>query len=176
MKNQACSWRMVSGARRTRPARIVLSIALGLALGGAAMAAGPSVALAVECGYPACHGGAPVPGTETSATPTLPPAPVPVTLSLPTVSRRPRARRTITFTGKLSAAHYAASSVRLELSRRIRGRFVAYRTVTVAVAAGADAYSFGMKLPSRGAWRVRATHADDAHSASASSHRTFLVR
>jgi hypothetical protein len=162
--------------RHTASLLLSLMMLLLVMLGGALPALGASVITADECGYPACHGGAPVPGTEASVTPSPAAPPTPLVLARPAVSARPRARRLMTVSGSLAAAHYGASTVKLELARKSRGRWVAKRTVTVPVTPGSASYSARLRLPMRGTWRVRATHADEVHPASASSYRTFAVR
>jgi len=145
-------------------------------LATSAWAQQPGSAVATEeCGYSGCHGGAPLPGTEASGTP-VPQPPVPVTLSRPAPTGRARARKAFTIRGTISAAHYSASTVTLELSRKSGKRWVARRTVTAQLAAGSSRYSARVRLPARGTWRVRASHADEGHTPSKSGYRTFRVR
>ena len=104
-----------------------------------------------------------------------------VRLSVPAIPATVARGSAVTVTGSLAPRHAPGKgSVRLELQRlTLAGAWVTALTAGVALSDGAagSVYSRVVKLGSAGAWRVRATHADDAaHAATVSAWRTFAVK
>jgi hypothetical protein len=106
---------------------------------------------------------------------TLPSASV----SRPTGPRTVRRSRRFTVSGKLSPRHKARSyAVTIQAERFDGVGWVLQRTFRARVANSgrSSRYSGSVKLPSRGQWRIRATHSDGGHAASFSSYRSIRVK
>lgn len=88
-----------------------------------------------------------------------------------------RAKKTYTWYSSIKPRHAVGSkSVKLEFQRYVKGKPRAYKTVS---ATAYDSYSrvkLKIKLPSKGAWRVRAVHSDAGHAKSTSAWYKFTVK
>lgn len=147
---------------------VALAMLVGLAANSPAIA-GPAQARSADtCTNPDCHPGGPD-GTATST-------PVPVSLSKPTVKARPKGTGRITVAGTLSASHDTTTTLTLEFSRKVGGKYRVRRTAVVTLVPGATGYSLKLRLTAKGHWKVRALHTCDVHSASASGFRAFVVK
>ena len=137
---------------------------------------------AEECGYSACHNGAPPPGGDGYGTPSTPATPqaVPAPLAKARLGKpvvkpaRPRVGRSTTISGVVES-HAVASATKVYLYRKVSGRYRLRKVLTVGVPAGASALSVRYRFPARGAWAVRTYHSDAGHSATWSSHRYITV-
>lgn len=89
---------------------------------------------------------------------------------------KPKAARPVVIKGTLGSTHAAATTVTLEISRKVGRRFRMWKKGDVSVAAGSAAYSASVRVTRKGTWRVRALHSDAEHSPSASAYRVFVVK
>ncbi|MBI5230861.1 MAG: hypothetical protein HY876_01725 [Coriobacteriales bacterium] len=100
-------------------------------------------------------------------------------LSTPKSLTRVRRNAGFTVSGTITPRHRAGSKpVKLQFFRFSAGKWFLKKTVYVKVAGTASysRYAKRVSLPTRGAWRVRAYHADGSHATSISPYRKITVR
>jgi hypothetical protein len=124
-----------------------------------------------DCGYSGCHGGAPIPGTETSAAVETTCVP-----GRPAVSGKAKVHKAAKISGSLAPAPSVATTVTVTYERQSGKKWVTWSHTNVKVAAGATKYSVKPKFPKRGNWRVRAQHLEASGQKSTSKWRGFKVR
>jgi hypothetical protein len=79
-------------------------------------------------------------------------------------------------TGTISPKHSSKATLRLYFFRKVGGVYTAYKSIGVTVSAHAGSYSKSVTLPAKGAYYVKAYHADTAHAGKYSASRTFTVK
>jgi hypothetical protein len=153
----------------------VFALALIVSAFALAGVAGPAVAhprvFTDDCGYSGCHGGAPIPGTETSAA--VETTCVPGT---PAVSGKVKVRKAAKITGSLSPAPSVATTITVYYERQSGKKWIKWSHANLIVATGATKYVAKPKFPKRGNWRVSAQHLEASGEKSTSKWRGFKVR
>lgn len=155
---------------------LVMVVAIVGVLAVAAHAA--PVAAADTCANPDCHSWGPGPGPNaTSATPVAAASttPTPIPMARPASMRAQKASRPVVIKGGL-VAHSEATTVTLEISRKVGERYRVWKKVDVSVASGSSTYAASVRVARKGTWRVRALHSDAEHALSASAYRVFAVK
>jgi hypothetical protein len=99
------------------------------------------------------------------------------TLSTPSAGKtRLSRKRYYKWTGTLTPAQIGKSMVRLDVQRRIGGKWRTYKRYNATVADGATKWSVTIRIKTRGSYRVRPVHSDGDHWWTQSSWRKFSVR
>jgi hypothetical protein len=97
--------------------------------------------------------------------------------SKPSAGRTRLSRRsTYTWRGGVSPSQIGASSLKLEVQRKVGRKWRSYATISVPLADGASAWSKRVLIRRAGSYRIRARHADSDHAGAASGYREFTVR
>lgn len=124
-----------------------------------------------DCGYSGCHNGAPIPGTETTATETTTCVPAP-----PALKGKARRGKRCSFGGALSSVPSTATTITVYFERKVGKSFKPWSHINVVIQAGAQTYAVRPKFPKRGTWRARARHVEADLTKSTSAWRSFKVR
>jgi hypothetical protein len=124
-----------------------------------------------DCGYSACHGGDPIPGSETSRT--VETACVP---GRPALKGKLKARHSVRISGKLTPPPSIGSTLTVNYQRLVSRRYRATGSTKLRVAAGTATYALRHKFAKRGRWRVRVVHVKLNGAQSRSPWRAFRIR
>lgn len=85
-------------------------------------------------------------------------------------------KRSYTWRGAVSPVQIGAGFVRIEIQRKVGGRWRSYKSFSAPIADGAATWSARARIKRAGTYRIRARHADGDHSGAFSGYRTFRVR